>query len=167
MVIAKPRLKVMNEDPTTPQPDVEPEVVTEEAEDQAATVLDGSKLMRIASMTKAMLIEAREAQLDEPGRNRLSQIYDRSITELCSVLPEELRDELSEVFVPLDSDPVPSTSELRIAQAQLVGWLEGLFNGIQAALLTQQMAARAQLEQIRRPQALGPGEEESFPGVYL
>ncbi len=145
------------------------EVVGPPEEDDGAgtTVLDGSKLMRIASMTRAMLNEAREAPLDEAGRQRLSQIYEKSLDELCSVLPEELREELTEIFVPLQ-DGVPSESELRIAQAQLVGWLEGLFNGIQAALFTQQMAARAQLEQMRRPPALeAPNDEQRPPGLYL
>ncbi len=145
----------------------QPEVV-EEAEDEGATLLDGSKLMRIGSMTKAMLHEVRQAPLDEAGRRRLQHIHKRSLEELSGVLPDELRDELHDIFVPSEVE-VPSDSELRIAQAQLVGWLEGLFNGIQAALFTQQMAARSQLEQMRARPALEQGEgndEETF-GVYL
>ena len=155
-------------DPGQEQPvQVEVEVVEgEQPEGVPEGAVDGSKLMRIASMTRAMLDEARHAPVDEAGRQRLREIYDASMSELNSVLPDELREELEDIFLPLE-ERVPSESEIRIAQAQLVGWLEGLFNGIQAALLTQQMAARAQLEQIRRPQALGSGEEESFPGVYL
>ena len=157
----------MDQTDEEPQAAVQVEVVDEEEAAPSPAVLDGSKLMRIASMTRAMLNEAREAPLDEAGRQRLTQIYEKSLDELTSVLPEELREELTEVFVPLQDDAVPSSSELRIAQAQLVGWLEGLFNGIQAALFTQQMAARAQLEQMRRP-ALDDGkDEEPFPGVYL
>jgi len=159
-------------EPTQQDNPIEPEVVPRAAEvaEPEPEGIDGSKLLRIASMTKAMLEEARHAPLDEAGRRRLRDIYDRSMNELCEVLPPELRDELSDVFIPLDAG-VPSESELRIAQAQLVGWLEGLFNGIQAALFSQQMAARAQLEQIRRPQALQPGQLDADgdyrPGVYL
>ena len=147
----------------------QPEVVDEPAE-ASAMVLDGSKLMRIGSMTKAMLNEVRQAPLDEAGRRRLQHIHKRSLEELSEVLPDELRDELHDIFVPSEEE-VPSASELRIAQAQLVGWLEGLFNGIQAALFTQQMAARTQLEQMRGRPALersGKDEEdETTFGVYL
>ncbi len=145
----------------------QPEVV-EDREGASAVVLDGSKLMRIGTMTKAMLNEVREAPLDEAGRRRLQHIHKRSLEELSGVLPDELRDELHEIFVPSEEE-VPSVSELRIAQAQLVGWLEGLFNGIQAALFTQQMAARSQLEQMRGTPALegGGGEDEATSGVYL
>ena len=145
----------------------QPEVV-EEPQEATAMVLDGSKLMRIGSMTKAMLNEVRQAPLDEAGRRRLQHIHKRSLEELVGVLPDELRDELHDIFVPSEEE-VPSESELRIAQAQLVGWLEGPFNGIQAALFTQQMAARSQLEQMRGQRALeqGGNEDETTFGVYL
>ena len=146
----------------------QPEVV-EEPQEATAMVLDGSKLMRIGSMTKAMLNEVRQAPLDEAGRRRLQHIHKRSLQELSDVLPDELRDELHDIFIPSERE-VPSESELRIAQAQLVGWLEGLFNGIQAALFTQQMAARSQLEQMRGQRALEQpqdNDDESSFGVYL
>jgi len=126
-----------------------------------------SKLIRIASMTRATLDEVRHAPLDEAGRKRLLGIYQRSLDELKEVLSPDLREELDEVFLPLVSE-VPSESELRIAQAQLVGWLEGLFHGIQASLWTQQMAAQAQLAEVRQKKALeGHTDETSYPGVYL
>ncbi len=144
------------------------EVVAEDGADDDDGALDGSKLMRIGSMTKAMLNEARQAPLDEAGRKRLQDIHTRSLRELCEVLPEELRDELGEIFVPLGEGSVASESELRIAQAQLVGWLEGLFNGIQAALFSQQMAARSQLEQMRtRGELEARTDDDRVGGVYL
>ncbi len=118
-------------------------------------------------MTRATLDEVRQAPLDEAGRKRLLEIYRRSIDELKDVLSEDLRAELDEVFLPLTTD-VPSESELRIAQAQLVGWLEGLFHGIQASLWSQQMAAQAQLQEVRQRRALeGQREDEKYPGAYL
>ncbi len=154
--------------PDEPAPEaVAAEVVAAEDDDDGG-ILDGSKLMRIGAMTRAMLNEARHAPLDEAGRRRLQEIHKRSVQEMAGVLPEELRDELDEIFVPLDSPDVPSESELRIAQAQLVGWLEGLFNGIQAALFTQQMAARSQLEQMRGQRQLEqPKDDDGVGGVYL
>ena len=131
------------------------------------TISRPSKLIRIASMTRATLDEVRQAPLDEAGRTRLLGIYRRSLDELKEVLSPDLREELDEVFLPLTSE-VPSESELRIAQAQLVGWLEGLFHGIQASLWSQQMAAQAQLAEVRQKKALEGGPEESkYPGVYL
>jgi hypothetical protein len=117
-----------------------------------------AKVMRIGSMIKQLLEEVRAAPLDEAGRQRLMEIHRRSITELEDGLAPELREELERLTLPFDGNTLPSEAELRIAQAQLVGWLEGLFHGIQAALVAQQMAARAQLEQMRggRP-ALPPG----------
>jgi hypothetical protein len=123
------------------------------------SVSQPSKLIRIATMVKSMLEEVRQASLDEAGRQRLRQIYERSLSELSEILSEDLREELSEVMLPFD-EGTPSESELRIAQAQLVGWLEGLFHGIQATMMTQQMMAQQQLEQMRRralPTAQPPG----------
>jgi hypothetical protein len=126
-----------------------------------------TKLIRIASMTRATLEEVRQAPLDEAGRKRLLEIYRRSLDELKEVLSLDLREELDEVFLPLTSE-VPSESELRVAQAQLVGWLEGLFHGIQASLWSQQAAAQAQLAEVRQKKALeNPPEDKSYPGVYL
>jgi hypothetical protein len=108
-----------------------------------------AKVMRIGSMIKQLLEEVRAAPLDEASRGRLREIHQRSIAELEDGLAPELREELERLSLPFEGETPPSESELRIAQAQLVGWLEGLFHGIQAALVAQQMAARLQLEQMR------------------
>ena len=115
-----------------------------------------AKVMRIGTMIKQLLEEVRAAPLDDASRNRLRAIHATSIRELEDGLAPELRDELERLTLPFTHDEVPSDAELRIAQAQLVGWLEGLFHGIQTALFAQQMAARAQLEQMRQG-ALPPG----------
>ncbi|HJT90572.1 MAG TPA: bacterial proteasome activator family protein [Mycobacterium sp.] len=116
-----------------------------------------AKVMRIGTMIKQLLEEVRAAPLDDASRNRLRDIHRTSITELEEGLAPELRDELERLTLPFTDDSVPSDAELRIAQAQLVGWLEGLFHGIQTALFAQQMAARQQLEQMRGQGALPPG----------
>lgn len=118
-----------------------------------------AKVMRIGTMIKQLLEEVRAAPLDEASRNRLREIHQRSIAELEDGLAPELRDELERLSLPFTEGNTPSDGELRIAQAQLVGWLEGLFHGIQTALFAQQMAARAQLEQMRR--GLPPGSAEA------
>ncbi len=115
-----------------------------------------AKVMRIGTMIKQLLEEVRAAPLDEASRNRLRDIHATSIRELEDGLAPELREELERLTLPFNEDTAPSDAELRIAQAQLVGWLEGLFHGIQTALFAQQMAARAQLEQMRQG-ALPPG----------
>ncbi len=114
-----------------------------------------AKVMRIGTMIKQLLEEVRAAPLDEASRSRLKEIHQNSIKELEQGLAPELRDELNRLSLPFTENSIPSDAELRIAQAQLVGWLEGLFHGIQTALFAQQMAARAQLEQMRR--GLPPG----------
>jgi len=127
-------------------------------EDPARLVEQPAKVMRIGSMIKQLLEEVRAAPLDEAGRQRLKEIHRRSIVELEDGLAVELRNELERLSLPFDEGTTPSEAELRIAQAQLVGWLEGLFHGIQATLIAQQMAARMQLEQMRgQPRALPPG----------
>jgi hypothetical protein len=131
-----------------------------------------AKVMRIGTMIKQLLEEVRAAPLDDASRARLREIHQSSIKELSSGLAPELRDELQRLSLPFSDDSVPSDAELRIAQAQLVGWLEGLFHGIQTALFAQQMAARAQLEEMRRralPPGIGdPGAPDSSPtGPYL
>ena len=134
------------------------ENLAEQAEDPtsvAEMVEQPAKVMRIGSMIKQLLEEVRAAPLDEASRARLAEIHRSSIAELEKGLAPELINELERLSLPFAEDEVPSEAELRIAQAQLVGWLEGLFHGIQTALFAQQMAARAQLEQIRR--ALPPG----------
>ncbi|GAA4210064.1 bacterial proteasome activator family protein [Actinocatenispora rupis] len=130
------------------------------AKDPASQIEQPAKVMRIGSMIKQLLEEVRAAPLDEAGRQRLKEIHARSIVELEEGLAPELREELDRLSLPFNEEITPSEPELRIAQAQLVGWLEGLFHGIQAALMAQQMAARVQLEQIRgqRPALpVGPG----------
>jgi len=108
-----------------------------------------AKVMRIGTMIKQLLEEVRAAPLDEPGRQRLRDIHETSLKELADGLSPELQEELARLAVPF-GDAVPSEAELRIAQAQMVGWLEGLFHGIQTAMMAQQIAARAQLEELRR-----------------
>ena len=128
-----------------------------------------AKVMRIGTMIKQLLEEVRAAPLDEASRARLREIHRSSIKELESGLAPELRDELERLSLPFTEDAIPSDAELRIAQAQLVGWLEGLFHGIQTALFAQQMAARAQLEEMRR-RALPVGAPADGPqpsGPYL
>lgn len=115
------------------------------------------KVMRIGTMIKQLLEEVRSAPLDEAGRARLKEIHRRSLAELEDGLAPELVDELERISLPFTDDSTPSEAELRIAQAQLVGWLEGLFHGIQTALFAQQVAARAQFEEMRRRAALPPG----------
>jgi hypothetical protein len=121
-----------------------------------AMVEQPAKVMRIGTMIKQLLEEVRAAPLDEASRVRLREIHKQSIAELEDGLAPELRDELERLTLPFTEEGAPSEGELRIAQAQLVGWLEGLFHGIQTALFAQQMAARAQLEQMRG-RALPPG----------
>jgi len=127
-----------------------------------------AKVMRIGSMIRQLLEEVRAAPLDEKSRARLREIHQSSIKELEDGLAPELVDELERLSLPFAENELPSEAELRVAQAQLVGWLEGLFHGIQTTLFAQQMAARAQLEQMRRalPPGLGqvPGEEPGRPG---
>ena len=120
-----------------------------------AMVEQPAKVMRIGTMIKQLLEEVRSAPLDDASRLRLRKILSTSVDELEQGLAPDLRDELNKLATPFDDDATPSDAELRIAQAQLVGWLEGLFQGIQTALMAQQMAARAQLEQMRR--GLPPG----------
>ena len=128
-------------------------------EPDAETVSEPGKVMRIGSMIKQLLEEVRQAPIDERSRVRLREVYEMSVKELAGSLSPDLRDELVGLTLPFADDAVPSESELRIAQAQLVGWLEGLFHGIQATLFAQQMAAQAQLQQMQqmRGRGLPPG----------
>ena len=172
---------------TTEDPAVHGELVdpAEDGEQRREAVEEPAKLMRIGSMIKQLLEEVRAADLDEAARVRLREIYETSLRELGSALSDDLRAELDRVAIPFGGNgDAPSEAELRIAQAQLVGWLEGLFHGIQATLFAQQMAARAQLEDMRRQlspgaapggpagPAVGPGGRpgtlgEPGPGTYL
>ena len=122
-----------------------------------------AKVMRIGSMIRQLLEEVKSAPLDEASRNRLAEIHRASIKELETGLAPELVEELERLSLPFTENQTPSESELRIAQAQLVGWLEGLFHGIQTAIYAQQVAARAQFEQIRR--GLPPGAMAMPPGA--
>lgn len=134
---------------------------------ETESVTEPAKVMRIGSMVKQLLDEVRGTTLDEPSRERLAEIYDRSIVEISEAVSPDLAEELKMLALPFREGEVPSESELRVAKAQLVGWLEGLFHGIQATLFAQQLAARQQLEQMRqiqapqRPGQTGPG------GTYL
>lgn len=146
------------------------EVVDSPPPETRSSYIQAPKLMRIASMTRAMLDEIRQAPLDEPGRRRLAEIHERSLAEMQDVLSEDLRQELADIFTPISAESA-SESELRIAQAQLVGWLEGLFAGIQATLLHQQAAMASQLQEMRmraiEAQPRSPAGEDSAPGQYL
>ena len=129
-------------------------------EEQTGAITEPAKVMRIGSMVKQLLEEVRQTPLDEPSRERLAEIYERSVVELTHALSPDLQEELRMLALPFDEDEVPTDAELRIAKAQLVGWLEGLFHGIQASLVAQQMAARQQLEQMRQ---IGPGDGQPVP----
>ncbi len=139
-----------------------------------------AKVMRVGAMLRQLLEELREATLDEGSRDRLRGIYETSITELGSALSPDLADELDRITLPFDDEEIPSESELRVAEAQLVGWLEGLIQGIQATLFAQQMAAQQQLANMRGqigpggpPAPAGPGQmpagvpDADRPGTYL
>ena len=149
------------------------ELVEQPAESAPAmegdAVTSPAKVMRIGSMVKMLLEEVRAAPLDEPSRERLAEIYERSITELSDALSPDLQHELKMLALPFRDGEVPTEPEIRVAKAQLVGWLEGLFHGIQATLFAQQIAARQQLEQMRQ---LPPGQRpdvpvDQRPGTYL
>lgn len=134
------------------------------------SVEEPAKVMRIGSMIRQLLDEVRNSNLDEPSRDRLRDIYDMSIAELSGALSPDLRDELHRLATPFSGEDAPSDAELRVAKAQLVGWLEGLFHGIQATLFAQQVAARQQLEQMRSNE-LPTGDRlvppADRPGTYL
>ncbi|HEY5109004.1 MAG TPA: bacterial proteasome activator family protein [Acidimicrobiales bacterium] len=140
---------------------------SESDDEHAESIEQPAKLLRIGSMVKQLLEEVRLAPLDEASRERLREIYEQSIRELADGLSPDLVAELDRVSIPFDS-PTPSDAELRIAHAQLVGWLEGLFHGIQATLVAQQVAARAQLDEMRQ-RSLGGGDDGNVgrPGTYL
>lgn len=162
----KPRIVVLGAGGTGT--DGAPDPAPDEASgDPAATVGQPAKVMRIGTMIKQLLEEVRSAPLDEAARARLAEVHERSLHELEDGLSPELIDELHRITLPFADEQTPSDAELRIAQAQLVGWLEGLFHGIQTALVAQQMAAQAQLTQMRRalPGGHGPAGGSGVPGV--
>ena len=166
----------MEDNPSAASERVQPEVLQQAAVPQGGgggtqaqeQVSRPTKLIRIASMVRNMLEEVRRAPIDDSGRRALREIHERSIHELEDVLSPDLKEELCEVVLPFQGD-APSESEIRLAQAQLVGWLEGLFQGIQATLFTQQMAAQGQMEEMRRRalesgQPPPPGSQPPPPG---
>ena len=163
---------------------VEPEVMTAPSGDAVpddggrteSAIEQPAKVMRVGTMMRQLLEEVRAASLDEASRGRLREIFETSVDELGSALSEELSSELDRLILPFGEGDAPSSDELRIAQAQLVGWLEGLIQGIQATLFAQQMAAQQQLAGMRHDQ-LGPGNQQPMsnrgpggeprPGTYL
>jgi exonuclease VII large subunit len=154
-------------DPSAAAPTEHGEIVLadEEPTDESVegdAVTSPAKVMRIGSMVKMLLEEVRAAPLDAPSRERLAEIYERSVAELSEALSPDLQHELKMLALPFRDGEVPTEGEIRVAKAQLVGWLEGLFHGIQATLFAQQLAARQQLEQIRQ---LPPGTQPGMPGM--
>lgn len=150
---------------------LKPDIVESDSAEQSEPTPDvtqPTKLIRIASMTRAMLEEARQAPLDDGGRQRMATVHARSVDELRDVLSNELEDEFNEIMIPLNDEGV-SEAELRVAQAQLIGWLEGVFHGIQASLWSQQMNAQTQLAEMQK-RAIGapPAQErDDSSGLYL
>ncbi len=145
--------------------DNDAELVEPEEDSLTDMVSQPAKVMRIGTMIKQLLDEVRSAPLDDASRARMAEIYSKSISELEEGLSGDLRGELERLTLPFDTQTVPSDAELRVAQAQLVGWLEGLFHGIQTAVMAQQMAAQSQLKQLQ--QALPPGArpmQQNAPG---
>lgn len=147
--------QVVTPDGETTEPDGVTALGEEGEPGETSRIEEPAKVMRIGGMIKRLLDEVRDAPLDDAARTRLAEIHERSLTELEEGLSPDLVEELHRITLPFSDEGVPSDAELRVAQAQLVGWLEGLFHGIQTALVAQQMAAQAQLSQMRR--ALPPG----------
>ncbi len=159
----------MSDETIHPSEVIAPGAPADSAATDTETIEQPAKVMRIGSMIKQLLDEVRSAPLDEPSRERLRDIYEDSVRELGEALSPDLRAELARLAPPFSSE-TPSEAELRVAKAQLVGWLEGLFHGIQATLFAQQVAARQQLEQIRGqlPPGQGPPQPpDQRPGTYL
>jgi hypothetical protein len=141
---------------------------TSAPEEQVETITAPAKVMRIGSMVKQLLEEAHGTRLDEASRERMAEIYERSIVELGEALSPDLQEELKMLALPFTDGEIPSEAEIRVAKAQLVGWLEGLFHGIQATLFAQQMAARQQFEEIRQlPNGPSPEAGTGHNGQYL
>jgi hypothetical protein len=157
-----------DEQPEQPeQPEVvSPDGVTAESDEEkepTEEIESPGKIIRIGSMVKQLLEEVRNTQLDEAARDHLRDIYENSLAELRAAVSPDLAEELGRLTLPFDEESVPTEAQLRVAQAQLVGWLEGLFHGIQATLVAQQLAARQQLEGMRGQ--LGPGGPGMVPGA--
>ena len=154
---------VTAEDTEVVPPEPESGIGETESDRPQEYIEEPAKVMRVGAMLRQLLEELREATLDESSRYRLREIYETSIEELGSALSPDLRDELDRITLPFDDDTVPSESELRVAEAQLVGWLEGLIQGIQATLFAQQMAAQQQLANMRGQ--LPPGQASGAAGA--
>jgi hypothetical protein len=147
-------------------PPSEQQAPREPEEEAPEAVQHPAKVMRIAAMARQLLEELRQAPLDEASRARLREVYETSIKELSDVLSDDLREELERLSLPFEAQKSPSDAELRVAHAQLVGWLEGLFHGIQAMLFAQQMESRARLEEMRKSLPR-PDQAPHPPGQYL
>jgi hypothetical protein len=160
-----------SQSPEQPEPGTPGIVVvpTDTQQESSESVASPAKVMRIGSMVRQLLEEVRHAPLDEAGRARMREIYDISVKELAEGLSPDLAEELNRVARPFTEEETPSEAELRVVQAQLVGWLEGLFHGIQATLFAQQMAARNQLDEMRRRALPGraPRADDPTSGQYL
>lgn len=139
----------------------------EEEDDDAQAIASPAKLIRLASMTRALLDEVRQSPLDDAGRHRLTNVHEQTLDQLRGVMSAELIAEFDQIFVPFPHEDAASESELRLAQAQLIGWLEGLFHGIQASLVSQQMAAQAQLAEMQRQVPPGASPPDDPTGMYL
>jgi Protein of unknown function (DUF2587) len=161
-----PRIVVVGADGRAAS-EVPPQQPDDRPEDVGSLVDQPTKVMRIGTMIKQLLDEVRSAPLDEAARSRLAEVHARSVRELEDGLSPELVDELRRITLPLDESDPPSDAELRIAHAQLVGWLEGLFHGIQTALVAQRMASQAQLAQMRHalPPGVMAGQPPNDPGA--
>ena len=162
---------------------IQPEEAPSEEDRSNESIEQPAKVMRMGAMLRQLLEELRNADFDEQSRDRLRDIYEVSVTELGSALSPDLRDELGRLALPFTEEEIPSESEIRVAKAQLVGWLEGLIQGIQATLFAQQMAAQQQLANMRAGLPAGPrppgappqgmpqppqdGSAETRPGTYL
>ena len=143
------------------------DAVDAEAQNLTESVIAPAKVMRIGSMVKQLLDELKGTPLDEASRERLAEIYERSVAEVASALSPDLAEELHTLVLPFRDGEVPSEAELRVVKAQLVGWLEGLFHGIQASIFAQQAAAQAQLQEMRN-RSLAPGSDGGpRAGTYL
>ena len=155
------------------EPTIEPAELVDErgaatSEDVGEQVEQPAKVMRVGAMMRQLLEQVREIDLDEPSRERMKEIYEQSITELSSALSPDLHDELLRLSLPFSDANTPSDAELAVAKAQLVGWLEGLVQGIQATLFAQQVAAQQQLASLRGGLPSGqPGPPQERPGQYL
>lgn len=171
MGVASRTLRAMTEEPIKPDAVQAMQAESNEPDEgPTGSVSQPTKLIRIASMTRAMLEEARQAPVDQRGRERLAEVHRQSVEEMRGVLSDDLLEEFDQVMVPLTSDG-STDAEIRIAQAQLIGWLEGLFHGIQATLFSQQVAAQNQLAEMQR-RALGRGQQgnrqqDESSGLYL